>query len=477
MLNNDDAEVEKIASIDRQVKTITEASLRRHLKLEDSNGITSLPNTDIFEQLALMGVDFPLFPTMITTLESSPSRITSSPSLSPQTYQSPQSSPLRDITIQDAEIPQSQFPTQTQVADEAAFTSVDVDARGAATTDIGIEVENDLQQIKKVYSSALIKLIMRVKKLEHRVKTRQPRRRARVIISDTEEDLEDPSKKGRRIAEIDQNPSISLILLDQEEPTELVEDLGSGEKGEKEICTANISVSTASATPKVSTAAANLVYIRKSEDTSLVKRFKRLNYDEDNAKKTETRGVDVEKEEGVKDATAASGSKPRSNTKKDRTLPAKSDKKKVEDHSRNNKSSVKQKNHVDSCVSYKHTQHTGRKFTLGEQCPVNRFTESKVVPIKQPKSVSTSDIVITERLSNTSQKPLTKVCNIAALVFGLQILKLHSANTHVMSVLERRNRTLVEAARTMLIFSKALMFLSAEAIATACYFMSCETGL
>nr|GEZ35216.1 integrase, catalytic region, zinc finger, CCHC-type, peptidase aspartic, catalytic [Tanacetum cinerariifolium] len=36
-------------------------------------------------------------------------------------------------------------------------------------------------------------------------------------------------------------------------------------------------------------------------------------------------------------------------------------------------------------------------------------------------------------------------------------------------VVERRNRTLVEAAWTMLIFSKALMFLLAEAVATACY--------
>ncbi|GKE49803.1 retrovirus-related pol polyprotein from transposon TNT 1-94 [Tanacetum coccineum] len=34
---------------------------------------------------------------------------------------------------------------------------------------------------------------------------------------------------------------------------------------------------------------------------------------------------------------------------------------------------------------------------------------------------------------------------------------------------KRRNRTLVEAARTMLIFSKALLFLWAEAINTACY--------
>nr|GEV51767.1 copia protein [Tanacetum cinerariifolium] len=36
-------------------------------------------------------------------------------------------------------------------------------------------------------------------------------------------------------------------------------------------------------------------------------------------------------------------------------------------------------------------------------------------------------------------------------------------------VVERRNRTLIEAARTMLIFSKALMFLWAEAMATTCY--------
>ncbi|GKF83278.1 hypothetical protein Tco_0244934, partial [Tanacetum coccineum] len=55
-------------------------------------------------------------------------------------------------------------------------------------------LEQDLKQTKKVYGNAYTKLIMRVKNLEHRVKTRQPRRRAIVVISDTEEDLEDPSK-------------------------------------------------------------------------------------------------------------------------------------------------------------------------------------------------------------------------------------------------------------------------------------------
>nr|GEY95402.1 retrovirus-related Pol polyprotein from transposon TNT 1-94 [Tanacetum cinerariifolium] len=37
------------------------------------------------------------------------------------------------------------------------------------------------------------------------------------------------------------------------------------------------------------------------------------------------------------------------------------------------------------------------------------------------------------------------------------------------SVVERRNRTLIEAARTMLIYAQALLFLSAEALATTCY--------
>ncbi|GJV73898.1 hypothetical protein Tco_1493893 [Tanacetum coccineum] len=50
-----DREVTITAIIDGQSKTITEASLRRHLKLEDHDGITSIPNSYIFEQLALMG--------------------------------------------------------------------------------------------------------------------------------------------------------------------------------------------------------------------------------------------------------------------------------------------------------------------------------------------------------------------------------------------------------------------------------------
>ncbi|GJS59099.1 retrovirus-related pol polyprotein from transposon TNT 1-94 [Tanacetum coccineum] len=41
-------------------------------------------------------------------------------------------------------------------------------------------------------------------------------------------------------------------------------------------------------------------------------------------------------------------------------------------------------------------------------------------------------------------------------------------------VIERQNRMLIEAARTMLIYAKALLFLWAEAVATACYTQNCS---
>nr|GEX38178.1 putative ribonuclease H-like domain-containing protein [Tanacetum cinerariifolium] len=51
-------EVQITATIDWKVKLVSEASIRRHLKLEDSDGISTFPNTEIFEQLALMGTAF-----------------------------------------------------------------------------------------------------------------------------------------------------------------------------------------------------------------------------------------------------------------------------------------------------------------------------------------------------------------------------------------------------------------------------------
>ncbi|GJX03578.1 hypothetical protein Tco_0189494 [Tanacetum coccineum] len=50
----DNGEMEITATIDGKVKIVTEASIKRHLKLEDFNVISNFPTTEIFE-LALMG--------------------------------------------------------------------------------------------------------------------------------------------------------------------------------------------------------------------------------------------------------------------------------------------------------------------------------------------------------------------------------------------------------------------------------------
>ncbi|GKF93134.1 hypothetical protein Tco_0279853, partial [Tanacetum coccineum] len=75
-------------------------------------------------------------------------------------------------------------------------------------------LETDLKQTKLTYSVAYTKLIKKVKKLGNKVKSSQARRRAKIIVSDDEDDLEDPSKQRRKIVEIDQDPTISLVQHD-----------------------------------------------------------------------------------------------------------------------------------------------------------------------------------------------------------------------------------------------------------------------
>ncbi|GKD17723.1 hypothetical protein Tco_1206881 [Tanacetum coccineum] len=86
------------------------------------------------------------------------------------------------------------------------------------------------------------------------------------------------------------------ILFEQDDPIELVEDPGSGEKGEKEISTANISVSTAGVSttkavltviPEVSTAIPERqVYIRRSAEKRKDKEKTIMEDDESVQKKT-----------------------------------------------------------------------------------------------------------------------------------------------------------------------------------------------
>nr|GFB52522.1 hypothetical protein [Tanacetum cinerariifolium] len=86
-----------------------------------------------------------------------------------------------------------------------------------------------------------------------------------------------------------------------------------------------------------------------------------------------------------------------------------------------------------------------------------------------------------KRITVLLQSPVIIIRTDNSTEFKNQVLKVYFDSvgiTHQMSsvrtpqqngVVKRRNRTLVEAARTMLIFSRAPLFLWAEAIATACF--------
>ncbi|GJY62206.1 putative ribonuclease H-like domain-containing protein [Tanacetum coccineum] len=291
-----------------------------HLKLADQDGITSIPNSEIFEQLALMGYHtdsdkltfqkgafspqwrflihnilhclspkktaweqfssniavaiiclatnrkfnfsrmilehmvsnissphkFLMYPrgqqrviqarrllyspTMldVTKPSTSPSKITSSPSHSPEpsTQHSPdnttaatsQPSPTQPSPTQPS--PTQPSPTQPGIEhhlptphdsplhvvylygsdkDSLKLTEL-TDLVTKLSDKIGV-LEDDLRKTKITYSSAITKLILRVKKLEARVKIGKARRQARVVLSDDEDIVDDSSKQGRKLSD------------------------------------------------------------------------------------------------------------------------------------------------------------------------------------------------------------------------------------------------------------------------------------
>nr|GEV43894.1 hypothetical protein [Tanacetum cinerariifolium] len=189
----DTEEVQITAKINGKVKLVSEASIRRHLKLEDSDGISTFPNTEIFEQLALIGaskgytrVDVPLFQTMLVQ------------------------GPI--LQGEGSTVPVESHHTPL---DEAASTGVDVRHGGSATTVSSLDARQGNGNIDKTQFMPHDSPLQRVKKLEKTIKLSQIRRRENIVVSDDEE-LEDPSKQGRSmIEEIDQDTEVHLVTPTQ----------------------------------------------------------------------------------------------------------------------------------------------------------------------------------------------------------------------------------------------------------------------
>ncbi|GJX56887.1 hypothetical protein Tco_0286784 [Tanacetum coccineum] len=114
------------------------------------------------------------------------------PTSAPSTSQPPISPTSRRINRQESMVPQPRSPTQSPVADEAASTGMDVRYGGATTIVTGLEAGQGSVLL-------ITKLIKKVKKLKNKVKSSQARRRARIIVPDDEDDLEDPSKQGAHV--------------------------------------------------------------------------------------------------------------------------------------------------------------------------------------------------------------------------------------------------------------------------------------
>ncbi|GJX88651.1 hypothetical protein Tco_0340665 [Tanacetum coccineum] len=407
--------MEITATIDGKVKVVSEASIRRHLKLEDSDGISTLPTSEIFEQLALMGyvsnsdnltfqkghfspqwkflihtilhclsskktaweqfssniataiiclatnrtfnfsklifdamvknldsktkflmyprfiqiflnkhkrlllphkrlyiaptltqklfsnmkraskgytrVDTPLFQTMLVQgqiLQGEGSTIPveshHTPISAPSTSQPPTSPPSMQTThvAEEAATMPHDSPllrVHSLGSDEGSMTLNELTVLCTTLSKKVETLESDLKQTKLTYGAAYTKLIMKVKKLEHKVKSSKARRRVRLVVSEDEDELEDPSKQGRKIAQIDEDEGITLVQMSAQTQGRHEHDFEESDfefiapeedyTAEPDISTANVPVSTAgaevsTASPEVKTAAESLVYIRRS---------------------------------------------------------------------------------------------------------------------------------------------------------------------------------------------------------------------
>ncbi|GJT55797.1 hypothetical protein Tco_0990851 [Tanacetum coccineum] len=125
-------------------------------------------------------------------------------------------------------------------------------------------LESELKQTKQIYHAALTKLIKMVKKLEQTIKISQAKRRAKVVISDAEEDEEDPSKQGRSlIKELDLDAGISLVpphAADQER----IDDTQISDQPEEQLGVFSAATALADATRRTQSVENVQTYTRRS---------------------------------------------------------------------------------------------------------------------------------------------------------------------------------------------------------------------
>nr|GEX40902.1 putative ribonuclease H-like domain-containing protein [Tanacetum cinerariifolium] len=197
-LNN--GEIELNATIDGQVKTITEASVRRHLKLADADGIPGPEQEEwVLRYLSPMFHQvLQIKPSLRRCMMDWGRATTTASSLAAEQGSGNISKTQTKETSSGPSSPR----TSSEGGPGCHFTIEDNEVT---------HLENELTSTKAVYNKALIVLTKRVKKLEKKLKHK--RRRAIIDSSSEEEaslDHEDSPKKGRMIEEIDKDENANL---------------------------------------------------------------------------------------------------------------------------------------------------------------------------------------------------------------------------------------------------------------------------
>ncbi|GJT69036.1 hypothetical protein Tco_1028322 [Tanacetum coccineum] len=227
-LNN--GEIELIETVDGQEKTITKASVRRHLKLADADGISTLPTTEIFEQLALMGTTKTRSRRMgIRIPQSNVLSYVANEAITKEMHDG-----LRRATTTASSLEAEQgsgniSKTQTK-ATPSRLSSPRTSSEGGPGCHFTIGVvlfrlglkgyltypmnhhSKKRMNSEAIYNTSLITLTKRVKKLENKLELK---RRSTIVNSSEDEeaslDIKDPSKQGRMIEEIDQDENVNLV--------------------------------------------------------------------------------------------------------------------------------------------------------------------------------------------------------------------------------------------------------------------------
>ncbi|GJU73075.1 retrovirus-related pol polyprotein from transposon TNT 1-94 [Tanacetum coccineum] len=169
---------------------------------------------------------------------------------------------------------------------------------------------------------------------------------------------------------------------------------------------------------------------------------------------TQKTNVPVPPSTGVNCFTNASGSQPRSNAKKNKISPAKGvNKKKVEEHPRINKSNLRTTNHVDSSSSSKRTVIQIVLWYLDSGCSKHMTGDRSQLRNFMKKFIETV------RFGNDH---FGAIIDYGDYVIGDSVIFRFRGHHSRMAL--SKDETV-----PLLIFSKSLMFLWAEAVATACY--------